>query len=153
MLDPKRLLSCLLLSCALAACDSDDSDTGDDGMNGSGGQADATGSDPTGDTNDDTAGTPAEGRCAPDMAILTCDAGECAFDPAEVDCAAACANIAALCANNDCDAQCSGLESDASLCSAACEGTKNLLCSNVVFGCYTSNSSCDDVGTCVDANG
>ena len=153
MLDPKRLLSCLLLSSALVACDSDDSDTGDDGMNGSGGQMTT---DPTGDTNDDptddAGGTPAEGRCSPDMAILTCDAGDCAFDPAEVDCAAACANIAALCANNDCDAQCSGLESDAALCSAACEGTKNLMCSNVVFGCYTSNSSCDDVGSCVDAN-
>ncbi len=151
MLDPKRLLSCLLLSSALVACDSDDSDTGDETMDSSGGQMT---SDPTGDPTDDpeTTGSAAEGRCAPDMAIVTCDAGDCAFDPTEVDCAAACANIAALCANNECDAQCSGLESDATLCSAACEGTKNLMCSNVVFGCYTSNSGCDDVGNCVDAN-
>ncbi|MCR9165766.1 MAG: hypothetical protein ACE37F_07790 [Nannocystaceae bacterium] len=144
MFDPRRFLACLLLSSAPVACDSDESDTGEDTMNGSGGQMTT---DPTGDS-----GSPDEGRCAPDMAIVTCDAGDCAFDPAEVDCAAACANIAALCASNECDAQCSGLESDASTCAAACEGTKNLMCSNVVFGCYTSNSGCDDVGACVDVN-
>ena len=113
-----------------------------------------TGADDTTDPPDttDDSGAAGEGRCAADMAILSCDAAECAFEVAEVDCAAACANIATLCANNSCDAQCTGLESDPALCSAACEGTKGLMCSNVVFGCYTSNSGCDDVGNCVEAN-
>ena len=147
MFDTTRFLSCLLLSCTLAACDTDDGDTGDEmtTMNASSGEAPTT-ADP------ETTGDAGEGRCSMDMAILTCDAADCAFDPTEVDCAAACSNIASLCASNDCDAQCTGLESDPTLCTAACEGTKNLMCSNVVFGCYTSNSTCTEVGTCVDTN-
>ncbi|MBV1862167.1 MAG: hypothetical protein KUG77_27360, partial [Nannocystaceae bacterium] len=87
-----------------------------------------------------------------DQAILMCGQTECAFEPTEVDCAVACANIAAVCAANACDEQCTGVESDATLCGAACEGTKGLNCSNVVFGCYAANNSCEDVGSCAEAN-
>lgn len=134
----------LATSALLGACDGDDSEDDATTMEPS----TAT---PTAPTGDDSGGA-ADGRCAPDNAALMCAETDCAFEVAEVDCAAACANIATLCANNECDAQCNGLESDPTLCGAACEGTKGLSCSNVVFGCYTSNMGCDDVGSCVDAN-
>ena len=146
MLRTQRILSSLLLTCTLAACDSED-DPSDEMMESSSGQApttDPSGSDPTG--ADD------QGRCAPDMAVLSCDAADCAFEVAEIDCATACANIAAVCDANACAEQCTGMESDPTLCGAACEGTKALMCSNVVFGCYATNNSCNDVGNCVEAN-
>lgn len=104
------------------------------------------------DGADADSGLAGQGRCAPDVAALSCDQTDCAFEITEIDCATACANVAALCADNDCDAQCSGLNQDVALCTAACEGTKNMSCSNVTFGCYTMDGTCDGVGTCVDAN-
>lgn len=78
----------------------------------------------------------------------TCS-GECAFEPpSDVDCSAACANIAAIC-NSGCTDQCTGLNQDQGLCGTACEATKNLRCSNLVFGCYADNNTCNSVGSCV----
>lgn len=147
MLRSRAILCSLMLSTAVVGCDSDDSEPSDE-MTSAGG---TTTTDPPSTTADPTA-SEGEGRCAMDMAVLTCEQGDCAFEAAEVECAAACANIAAVCASDACGEECTGLESEATLCTAACEGSKNLLCSNVVFGCYATNSTCNDVGTCVETN-
>ena len=139
---PTTLL-CLSTALALGACDDESDDNSDPTTTAAdGGDAPADGGD----------GAPASGVCAADQAAMMSGTVECVFEPADVDCAAACANIAAVCADNACDENCTGLESDMTLCSAACEGTKGLACSNLTFGCYASNSACNDVGACVDAN-
>ncbi|MEM6993261.1 MAG: hypothetical protein AAF721_22300 [Myxococcota bacterium] len=132
-----RVLASLLIPLALAvACNIQDKI--DDATN------------PTGTSADD--GMAMGGVCSMEQAAMSCDQTECVFMPADVDCAAACGNIATVCAANDCDEQCTGMESDAAMCMAACEGTKGLACSNLTFGCYADNGTCDAVGMCVDAN-
>ena len=77
----------------------------------------------------------------------TC-AGECAFEPpSSVDCTSACANVVTVC-DSGCAGQCEGLGDPAS-CAAACEGTKAQRCTNLIFGCYDNNNTCDGVGNCV----
>ena len=146
---PAVALSALVLCMVASACDDDGEDSSDATTD-----AATTGNDTTAATTMATSdsGEAGTGRCAMDQAVLMCGQTECAFEPTDVDCSAACANIAAVCAANACDEQCSGLESDAALCGVACEASKGLNCSNVVFGCYGSNDSCSDVGTCVQAN-
>ncbi len=94
-------------------------------------------------------GGSATGACAPANAATACGSN-CAFDPATIDCAAACTNVAAVCAKGDCGAQCTGLNQDVGLCTTACEATKTLSCTNVTFGCYASSSDCTAVGSCVN---
>lgn len=78
--------------------------------------------------------------------------GDCAFEPpSSIDCASACANVAAVC-ESGCAGQCEGITLDPTLCGAACEGTKAQRCTNLVFGCYDNNNTCESVGNCV-ANG
>ena len=152
-LSPRLSPLLLVAALSLTGCDEDDPTPDDAAGTTTTDPAPATDTAPaTDDGGGDSSGAAGQGRCAPDQAVMTCDMTDCAFDPTTVDCAAACANIATLCAGNDCDAQCTGLESDMTLCMAGCEGTKSLACSNVVFGCYAMDSTCDGVGGCVDAN-
>ena len=135
-------LALLLGSMALAAaaavgCD----DGGDD-------DDDSSSSSPSTSTSTSSGGT---GHCAADVAATTCST-DCAFDPATIDCTTACANVATACGAGGCTDQCTGMESDPQLCSAACEGTKAMHCSNVVFGCYAQSDDCDTVGNCVNDN-
>ncbi len=112
-----------------------------DGEGGSGGSAGAGGSAGSGGSN-------GGGLCDPDSATNACT-GQCAFEPpSDINCTTACQNVAAICADGCADG-CSGLESDPALCGAACEGTRNLQCTNLVFGCFSQNDTCDGVGTCV----
>ena len=79
-------------------------------------------------------------------------AGECAFEPpADVNCSNACANIDTVCGSG-CAGQCEGVQPGAT-CIAACEGTKALRCTNLVFGCYATNDTCNSVGNCVNNSG
>ena len=90
--------------------------------------------------------------CSMENAAKSCDEIDCIFAPTDVDCNLACMNIAAVCDANACDENCTGLESDAMLCMAACEGTKAMSCSNLTFGCYADNVTCDAVGECFNSN-
>jgi len=91
----------------------------------------------------------ASGVCSADNAAMACG-DDCSFDPATIDCNAACANIKTVCESGDCDAECQGMVTDTSTCAAACEGTKTLSCTNLVMGCYAMNTECNAVGTCVN---
>jgi hypothetical protein len=109
------------------------------------------GSDGGGAGNGGTGGTPTGGLCDQATAVNPCT-GQCAFEPpSDINCTTACQNIATVCASG-CTDQCTGLESDPTRCGAACEGVKGLQCTNLVFGCYGENNTCDGVGNCV-ANG
>lgn len=134
----------------LGACGGDDDDD-DDGTTTASGTATATTTGTGSGTATGTGGTGGggSGLCDGTNATQPC-APDCVFDPASIDCTTACANVASICANNDCDAQCTGMEQDPTLCAAGCEGTKTLNCTNLVFGCYATNTTCTDVGTCVD---
>jgi hypothetical protein len=80
-------------------------------------------------------------------------AGECAFEPpSELDCMNACASIAALC-ESGCMGECEGINLDPTLCAAACEGAKGQRCTNLVFGCYDENDTCESVSNCVVSAG
>jgi hypothetical protein len=133
------------LALSFGACGGDDDD--DDDATTTTGTPTAT---TTTGTTTGTGGSTGGGLCDPAVAATPCGAA-CAFDPATIDCTTACSNVASICSNNDCDAQCTGMEQDPTTCGAACEGTKTLSCTNLVFGCYATNTTCTDVGTCVDA--
>lgn len=159
MHDSVRILALLVGTFALVGgCD--DEEPGDSETGAQTDSASASDSADSADSNDSNEQTASDGdsmsgdagRCAQDQAILSCDQADCAFEPADIDCAMACANVATLCASNDCDAQCMGMSDDPTLCGAACEASKGLNCSNVVFGCYAMDATCDGVGGCVDAN-
>ena len=145
-----RLTSLLLpLSLLLVpACD-DDGDKSD-----SGDTAGSTTGDTAGTTTDTTAGTTAggDGACG-DKAAMMCAGADCPFDPMDIDCATACQNIADLCASGDCnvDEACTPANQDVGMCTIGCEGSKTFYCANLVFGCYSANAMCEDVGACVDA--
>lgn len=104
------------------------------------------------ETSDDGGGgNGAVGHCEPSVAATTC-AGDCAFDPASIDCTAACDNIAAICGTSACGVQCEGQVTDPTLCGAACQGSRTLHCSNLAFGCYATSTDCGAVEACVAAN-
>ncbi|MBW2526593.1 MAG: hypothetical protein JRI23_20595 [Deltaproteobacteria bacterium] len=132
------------LALSVGACGGDDDDDDD-------ATTTATGTDTNTNTNTGSGGSISSGGlCDGTNAAQPCGTN-CPFDPATLDCAAACTNVAAICSNNDCDAQCTGMEQDPTTCQAACNGTKTLNCTNLVFGCYATNTTCAGVGTCVDA--
>jgi hypothetical protein len=122
-------------------------DDAEDDDNGTAGDGDGDGN---GDGDGDGDGD-AQGECGAAFAGMACDP-DCSFDPTGIDCNAACTNVATVCANNECDEQCTGVNQDVAQCTIACEATKGMYCSNVVFGCYAQNDECTAVGTCVNAN-
>jgi len=144
-------LAMLVVSMGLAAAvgcdDSGDDDDDDDGAGGSTSTSTSTST----TSSSGTSSSGGTGHCASDIAATMCN-NDCAFDPASIDCTTACANIAIVCGDNGCTDQCTGMESDPTLCNAACEGTKNMHCTNLAFGCYASSSDCETVGTCVQDN-
>jgi hypothetical protein len=134
----------LTLGTALPACDGDSGD-------GDGGDESSSSTTAANDTGADTGAGP--DACDESVAAMACDPN-CAFDPAAVNCMNACQNIADQCASDACSASdsCVGLNQDVALCATACEASKNLSCTNVVFGCWDSAgaNNCEDVGTCVN---
>ncbi len=130
----KTLRILVVLAVAAYGCGSSDGSGGSGGSAGSGGSGGSGGS-----VSIDLCQTDPIGTCS----------GECAFEPPSgIDCASACQNIADVCASG-CAGQCEGITLDPTLCAAACEGTKDKRCTNLVFGCYDQNNTCDGVGNCV----
>ncbi|MGM0577879.1 MAG: hypothetical protein ACQEXJ_19290 [Myxococcota bacterium] len=119
------LLTTLMLAMAMAlgACDSD----GDGTLS-------------PGDFQDN-------GRCSQDNAAQPCD-GDCAFDPASIDCQVACQHVADVCASGECNAQCDAQNQDVQSCISGCEGAKSFNCGNVTFGCWASSDTCQGVSSC-----
>ncbi len=134
---------------AITGCGDDETGTGNTGTGGTGTGGTAGNGGGTGGTGGGSGG---EGLCAEDTAIDPCT-GQCAYEPpTSINCTTACQNIATVCASGCADG-CSGLESDPTLCNAACTGTRNLQCTNLVFGCFSENDTCDGVGNCVANEG
>ncbi len=129
-------LFCCLLMAASAGCDGDDENPDSTG----GGAGSPSGGDAT---------SPGDGTCT-DSAGMSCG-DECSFDPGEIDCTAACENIAEKCAAAECDSACTGLNQDVQACVAACDATKGLSCVNESFGCWATETTCDGVGACFQA--
>ncbi|MBW2459908.1 MAG: hypothetical protein JRI68_35790 [Deltaproteobacteria bacterium] len=145
------LVGSLALTAAVGCDDSGDDDD-DDGAGGSTSSSSSTsGTTSTSSTSSSGSSSGGTGHCASDVAATMCS-GDCAFDPTSIDCTTACANIASVCGAGGCTDQCTGMESDPTLCSAGCEGTKNMHCTNLVFGCYASSDDCNTVGNCVQDN-
>ena len=151
----------LLSACALlgfaTGCGGDDDDddgaTGTGGTTGSGGSTGDAGSTGSGGSTGDagSTGMPATGPCSEAEAGLPCGS-DCVFDPASIDCAAACANVVAICASDECAEYCQRVDTmaaDPSMCALGCEGTKTLNCTNIAFGCYATSSDCAAVGECI----
>jgi hypothetical protein len=136
-----------MFAAAAVACGDDETGGGTGG-----GTTTATGSTATGTTASSSSGmSGGGGHCGQDLAAAMC-AGDCAFELATIDCATACTNIATVCANNACDENCQGQQTDMTLCVAGCQGSAGFHCSNLVFGCYQQNDVCTDVGQCVQDN-
>jgi hypothetical protein len=104
-----------------------------------------------GSTEDDTPGKDGVDFCQFDPAGAC--SGDCAFEPpADVDCQSACQHIVDVC-DSGCAGDCEAINTDPTLCAAACEETKAQRCVNLIFGCYDENSTCDSVGNCVASGG
>ncbi len=131
-----RVVACLALVLALACDEGNDDET---------------------TTTTSTSDSGGDDVCSdPEVAIAPCD-GSCAFEPATVDCAAACQNIADQCSDPACEAsdQCANQNQDVATCTLACEAIKGQTCGNVVFGCWHSagaTASCEYVGICYENN-
>jgi hypothetical protein len=127
----KQLWMMTLVAALAVGCGDDDDDEGD--------------GDGAGDGDGDNGG---DGYCSESGALVMCEGTtNCAFDPATIDCAMACANVKALCDSGCSGSFCTGF--DEANCTTACGVTKSQACSNVTFGCYAMSSECDAVGTCI----
>jgi len=84
-------------------------------------------------------------QCLPTM---PCSATTCSFDPAEVDCATACARVIAVCDGACGEAFCDSVITE-ELCLMTCDLEKTFSCANATFGCYTLNDSCDSIAMCL----
>jgi hypothetical protein len=84
-------------------------------------------------------------QCLPTM---PCSATTCSFDPAEVDCATACARVIAVCDGACGEAFCDSVITE-ELCLMTCDLEKTFSCGNATFGCYTLNDSCDSIAMCL----
>ncbi|MDD9937724.1 MAG: hypothetical protein OXT09_29200, partial [Myxococcales bacterium] len=84
-----------------------------------------------------------------DLAGAPCEE-DCTFTPTDIDCLAACANMAVICDGDggDCSAECDGQILDPDDCFDACMGARILFCGNEAFGCFEANESCAEVSTC-----
>lgn len=120
------------------------------GLVGCGSEDESNDGNSSGSTGGSSQQSSTDGSCAADKAGQPCE-GDCSFTAAEVDCATACQNIADKCATAECDSECTGLNQDVATCTAACEGTKSMYCTNETFGCWATESTCEGVGTCFDA--
>ncbi|MEZ4427288.1 MAG: hypothetical protein R3A51_06260 [Nannocystaceae bacterium] len=144
----------LLLTLALwpaLACDGDDGSTTDASTTDASTSDASTSTDASSSSGDSGTTAGGAGFCDQSVAANMCGA-DCAFDPATVDCMAACEKIAEVCASGDCDVgdACTPANQDVATCQLGCNGSKSLSCPNVVFGCYASNATCEEVGLCVD---
>ncbi len=132
------LVTLSLLS--LPACESDDEPE----------QMMSTGTGSGSGSADETGGV--AGACAEQNATVICDPS-CDFNPDAIDCELACQHIATQCLNPDCTGaeHCIELAQEVGLCMVACGITKNLSCTNVVFGCWAEqgHESCGEVGDCL----
>ncbi len=133
------LLVCLALGLSASACDGGDGDES---------ESESTTTTTTSTTGDNACNDPM-------VATMECGS-DCSFDPTTVDCMAACQNIADKCSDSACSASesCVGQNQDVATCAVACEATKGMTCTNIVFGCWDSQGAtdnCEDVGVCVDA--
>ena len=121
-----------------------ESATGAGGSAGSGGTAGIGGGAGGGGGGFEGCGDVA-GQCLPTM---PCSATTCSFDPAEVDCATACARVIAVCDGACGEAFCDSVITE-ELCLMTCDLEKTFSCGNATFGCYTLNDSCDSIAMCL----
>jgi hypothetical protein len=92
---------------------------------------------------------PTDGPCEAEMASTPCDQ-DCVFDASTIDCNTACENSMVMCATDLCKAaMCAYAFDVVSPCVPFCEERKDLICPNVLLGCFQSSTVCDDVETCL----